>query len=169
MAFIILQSVISLFVTFLIVAALNSYIFLLLAILIYFTSLFFLRNSKLRFRILFSLFAIAVLVGIYLLSNEDITINLGFTGIATLLSTALAALVAFLGLLEFSKSRLDGLKLFRLSILISLFLTQFFLFYRLQFLALIGLVINILMLLTIEFVISTRETTDANAAEAVKR
>lgn len=158
MAIIILQSVISLVLTFLLIAALNRYVFFLLAVLVYFFSLYFLRNVRLRVKGFFSFGAVIILCGIYVASTENITIQLGFIGFATLLSTTLAALVAFIGILEFSKSHLDALKLFRLSILISLFLTQFFLFYRLQFLALIGLVVNVLMLLTIEYVISSKET-----------
>ncbi len=154
--FIVIQTVISLLITFLIVAALNHFIFLLLGALISLFPLYLIRASMMRIKVLYVLGVVALLYAVYSITTQDVTISLSFIGWGTVLSTAFAAVVAFMGLLDFGKSRLQALRFFRLSVLISIFLTQFFLFYSLQFLALIGLGFNILMLLTIEYVISNK-------------
>jgi hypothetical protein len=156
-------------ITFLLVAALNRYVYVLISLLLCVISFYFLRKSTLPTRFLYTFAAGILLLAVYFLSGFNMNISLSFTGFGTLFSTSFAAIIAFLGLLEFSRSQLHGLKLFRMSILVSIFLTQFFLFYRLQFLALIGLILNILMLLTIEYVISKKESITEASEVNVKR
>ncbi len=163
--FIIIQSVVSLLITFFIIAALNKYMFLLFGVIIAFISYYLLRQANKIAGIIVAGGIIGILYAMFFITSGNLMINLSFIGFGTLFSTALAALVAFIGLLEISSSRLKALRYFRISILISIFLTQFFLFYMLQFLALVGLVINILMLLAIEFVIVKKET-DEGLGEA---
>ena len=156
--FIVIQSILSLLISFFFIAALNRYIYLLTAILLAFSSLYLLRNTRLIARFIYTLSMCGILFLIYHLTTREMTFSLSFSGWGTLLSTGLAAIVAFVGLLDYNKSSIQALRYFRLSILISLFLTQFFLFYLFQFLALMGLVVNVLMLLTIEFVIAKKES-----------
>lgn len=156
--FIVIQSILSLLITFFFIAALNRYMYLLAAMILAFSSLYLLRNTKIIARLIYLISISCILFLIYQLTTRELTLTLSFSGWGTLLATGLAAIVAFVGLLEYNKSPLQALRYFRLSILISLFLTQFFLFYLFQFLALMGLVVNILMLLTIEFVIAKKES-----------
>jgi hypothetical protein len=167
--FIVVQSVLSLLITFLIIAALNRSVFMISAGLLYLVSLLLLKKASLMTKIIYSISAAFLLFSVYFLTTGELTIELSFIGWGTVLSSAFAAFVAFSGILELSKSQLRGLKLFRLSILISIFLTQFFLFYSLQFLALVGLFFNIIMLLTLEFVISKKDAVGSASEVTVKR
>ncbi|MEX2027895.1 MAG: hypothetical protein WD988_00155, partial [Candidatus Curtissbacteria bacterium] len=68
-------------------------------------------------------------------------------------SAVVAAAIGIYGLIKILKSRLLGFRIFRDSVLISIFLTQFFDFYSNQFGALVSLGINIVVLLLIEYAI----------------
>lgn len=77
-----------------------------------------------------------------------------FTEIGDFLSSLLAGIFVFIGIIKlFRSQRLAAYKFFRISVLISLFLTQFFLFYDVQFQALYTLTINIFILMTLNFFI----------------
>lgn len=156
--FIVIQAILSLLITFFIIAAVNSTLFLVAAGMLSVLTIYLQRKSDFLVRFLTVIAIGVVLYIIHYMTLDDVYVNLSFIGWGTLISTALGAMIAFIGLMELGKSRLQALKLFRISILVSIFLTQFFLFYSLQFYALIGLAINILMLLTIEFVIAKKLT-----------
>lgn len=156
--FIITQAILSLLITFIIIAVVNTSLFLTSGILLALLTVYLQRNAQKIARVVTAIGLIIILYGIYQLTLHDVTLTLSFIGWGTLFSTAVSALVAFIGLMEIGKSRLQALRFFRLSILISIFLTQFFLFYSMQFYALIGLLCNILMLLTVEFVIAKKIT-----------
>ncbi len=51
------------------------------------------------------------------------------------------------------RGRLDGYMMYRRAVLVSIFLTQFFVFYREQFMALFGLGMNIVTLIVLEYMI----------------
>ena len=70
-----------------------------------------------------------------------------------MLSSLASALLLFWGAFKLRKSRLSAFRLFEQSILVSIFFTQVFIFYREEFGALIGLGVDILMLMAIRFMI----------------
>lgn len=87
---------------------------------------------------------------------EDIRNNvsdISFIGIAQYFSTLLSGFFIFAGIYLLKKSRLRAYEMFRRSLLVSIFLTQVFIFFREQFSGMTGLVMNILILMAIEFMI----------------
>jgi len=84
-------------------------------------------------------------------------INLSFIDIAEFFSSLLSGVFTCIGIIHLRKSRLKAFEMFKWSTLISIFLTQVFLFYKEQFTALIGLAINILILIAIRFMIKREE------------
>ncbi|RPJ85902.1 MAG: hypothetical protein EHM18_08975 [Acidobacteria bacterium] len=73
---------------------------------------------------------------------EDLT----FVDYAQLLSSVLSGVFVLIGVLRIRRSRTAAFLMFEQSILVSIFLTEVFSFYEQQFLALIGLGLNILLL-----------------------
>ena len=65
----------------------------------------------------------------------------------------ISELLALLGIIIVRKNRLSGYKIFKKSTLVSIFLTQFFAFYTFQLYALKNLAVNLLILLTLDFLI----------------
>jgi hypothetical protein len=72
---------------------------------------------------------------------------------AQLLSSLISAIFVLWGLLNFMKSRLSAYRMFERSILVSIFLTQVFVFYNEQFSGLIGLCIYLLVYVALRFMI----------------
>lgn len=86
------------------------------------------------------------------------TINhLSFTEVAEILSVSVSGILTFLGIWFLPKSRLKAYRMFERSILVSIFITQVFIFYREQFGALVGLIVNLFILFGLQFMIR-RET-----------
>jgi hypothetical protein len=77
---------------------------------------------------------------------------------AQLFSSFLSGVFVALGVFWIRRSRLRAFRMFQRSILVSIFLTQVFLFYRDEFSALIGLAFHLLVFLALRFMI-TREMT----------
>ena len=65
----------------------------------------------------------------------------------------MAFVLVIVGMLTLPRSRLRAYALFRLAILVAIFLTQVFSFYRQQFVALLGLVIDIIILVALRYLI----------------
>ncbi len=86
--------------------------------------------------------------------------NISFVGGAEILSSLASGIFVFIGIYYIRKSKLMAYQMFERSILISIFLTQVFIFYQKEFAALVGLSINILLLLVIKFMIE-REKSEA--------
>ena len=63
------------------------------------------------------------------------------------------ATALLLGVLAIRRSRLRGLRMFQRSILVSIFLTQVFMFYQAQWAALVVLTFNLLVLIALEYMI----------------
>lgn len=76
--------------------------------------------------------------------------DLSFAETGDLIFSTISGLFIIAGVVVIRKSRLRAYQLFRTAILISLFLTQFFIFYDIQFEALIGFTINILLFVTLQ-------------------
>ena len=77
--------------------------------------------------------------------------KLSFIESAELLSTFISGIFTSLGMWLLPKSRVRAYRMFERSILISIFITQVFIFYKEQFGALVGLVFNIFILLGLQF------------------
>jgi len=119
-------------------------------------------------QVAFNLFYVFVLVALKML-NWDV-LNVGiigslagelekitFSDYAYLTSSLLAAGLALWGLTLFMKSRLSAFKIFERSIMVSIFLTQVFVFFQAQFWGLAGLIIYLLVYVALRFMID-RET-----------
>lgn len=79
--------------------------------------------------------------------------NITFIGIARYFSTLASGFFIFAGIYLLKKSRLRAFEMFRRALLVSIFLTQVFIFFREQFSGMTGLVLNILILMALEFMI----------------
>jgi hypothetical protein len=79
--------------------------------------------------------------------------RLGFVGWAEIASSLLNGFFVLCGVVQIRRSRLFAFRMFARSILVSIFLTQVFAFYKEQFSALLGLAFNILILIVLRFMI----------------
>jgi len=86
--------------------------------------------------------------------------SVSITEIGVLISSTLAAVMVIVGMIIFPSSKLHAFKLFKIAILLSLLVTQFFTFYQEQFRALIGLGINIILLTIIDYTIAKESSGD---------
>lgn len=80
------------------------------------------------------------------------------------LSAVVAAMFALAGTFRLASSRLAAFEYFRRATLVNLFLTEFFLFTRIQFAALPGFVFNLALLLLITYAIHQEQRTGRPAA-----
>ena len=79
--------------------------------------------------------------------------SINFFDLAGLFSASLAAALVAAAAIRMAASRLQSYELFKGAVLVQIFLVQVFLFYRVQFLALLGLAGNILVLLVLQYMI----------------
>lgn len=128
-------------------------------------------------QVLFNLFYVFVLVVLKMLNwnvlNVGIIARLAgelqmitFYDYAYLISSLLAAGLALWGLLLFIKSRLSAFKMFERSVMVSLFLTQIFIFFQAQFWGLAGLIIYLLVYVALRFMIDRETRTVGEYAES---
>lgn len=82
---------------------------------------------------------------------------LTFDETGRLVSSLLSALLVLVGFGSLRRSKVMAYRLFKASVLLTLFLTQFFVFYQDQFYALIGLSFNIILLIVIDYVLDKEE------------
>ncbi len=121
------------------------------------------RNSNFLVGLLFTLEIIILASGvIYTIYSNIDDINSLFSGLASygqdvLLAQIISSVVAggyvLYGLSQLNSSRLAAFEQFRRATLINIYLTQFFVFIRIQFGALPGFALNLLLLLLITFVL----------------
>jgi hypothetical protein len=78
--------------------------------------------------------------------------DLSFVDAAQLLSSVAAGAFILAGVLYIRTARLKAFQMFERSVLVSIFVTQVFSFYKEQFAALLGLAVNILILMAIRFI-----------------
>jgi hypothetical protein len=88
---------------------------------------------------------------------EQLLDGLDFADWAQIASAALSALFVLLGVHALRASRARALRMFQRSILVSIFLTQLFMFYRDQWSALTVLAFNLVVLAALNFVIDHAE------------
>jgi hypothetical protein len=74
--------------------------------------------------------------------------------IGQLATSAIAGVFAVLGAIRLLSSRLQAFELFRRAVLINLLLTEFFIFSRIQFRAMPGFLVNLLLLLALRYAIN---------------
>jgi hypothetical protein len=79
--------------------------------------------------------------------------TLSFFDLAGLLSATLAAALVFAAAIRIRSNRLQSYLLFKDAVLVQIFLVQVFLFYRAQFLAILGLAGNICVLFVLYYMI----------------
>jgi hypothetical protein len=89
---------------------------------------------------------------------------LTFVEVAQLLSSLLSAVFVLVGVLRIRQSRVYAFQMFEQSLLVSIFLTQVFAFYVQQFTALIGLVLNIVLLVLTRFALRQELTAVGSVA-----
>jgi hypothetical protein len=79
--------------------------------------------------------------------------HISFVEVAEISSVFLSGVFIFMGTWLLPKSRLKAYRMFERSILISIFITQVFIFYKEQFGALIGLTFNLIILVGLKYMI----------------
>lgn len=110
----------------------------------------------------FEIFILGIVfgVGLFFASDKLPTIEarvLSFTEVGEMVSTTIGVILVSLGIFKLKTDRLAAFQYFKYSVLVSIFLTNFFVFYKIQFAALIGLAINILTLAVLEYMISREQ------------
>jgi len=109
-------------------------------------------------------FLILISTGIYSLArgfyffSSDQDLNFWINGY--ILSAALSGLLIVIGFVTLRHSLLQGYLWFKRGVLVSIFLTQFFLFYKDQFSAIIGLGISVFFFLVIDYFIDLEKQAD---------
>jgi len=88
--------------------------------------------------------------------------DLSFVDYAQLFSSLLSGVFVLIGVLRIRRSRTAAFQMFEQSLLVSIFLTEVFSFYEQQFLALIGLALNILLLIITRYALR-QEAASASA------
>ena len=83
--------------------------------------------------------------------------ELTFVDWAQLISSMVSALFVLWGIAFIRKSRLVAFRMFERSILVSIFVTQVFVFYEEQFGAIVGLIADLLILMALRFMIEHEE------------
>lgn len=155
---ILVGALMSLISSFFFIAQLNKYLFGVLVILFISLSFYYTRSYRNALKALVYTCLLSIFVSVLIFSAVDKSLTiLSFDEWGRVLFSGISSFFAVKGLYQVNLSRLKAYQSFKLSLLISIFLTQFFVFYQLQFFALIGFGINILMLLTVQYMI-TKET-----------
>jgi hypothetical protein len=92
--------------------------------------------------------------------------HLTFVDGAQLISSLVSAVFVLFGVLQLRRSRVTAFENFERSILVSIFVTQFFNFYKEQFYGLVGLGLDILLLLAVRFVIEQEQVREVRRRTA---
>ncbi len=87
--------------------------------------------------------------------------TLSFLDLAGLASATLAAAFVIAGIMKMRSSRLEAFHLFKIAVLIQIFLVQVFLFYKAQFLAVLGLAGDICILTVLYYMIRQEKAAQA--------
>ncbi len=87
--------------------------------------------------------------------------GLGVTDILALASSLFSAVYVLIGVLRLRSNRLAAYTAFKTSVLITLFITQVFAFFREEFGALLGFMVNLLVLLALDYMIVQEKAQDS--------
>ncbi|OGL30875.1 hypothetical protein A3F37_00340 [Candidatus Saccharibacteria bacterium RIFCSPHIGHO2_12_FULL_41_12] len=136
------------------------------------------RNSGYLIRSVFALQIILIaILNVYSLYNNLNDISSLLTSeitydkvliIAQIFTSLVSMIIVIIGIFKLGSSRLEAFKLFKLAILITLFLTEFFLFLRLEFSALPNFGFNLLLLGMISYVIDKEEQLEVEDTSDIK-
>ena len=96
--------------------------------------------------------AVSILISWGLLNNLK-PVPLSVADYAQFVFPGVVGVLVIIGMLTLPHSRLRAYSLFRLAILVSIFLTQVFSFYQQQFVALLGLVMDIMILVALRYLV----------------
>jgi hypothetical protein len=108
--------------------------------------------------------AVSILISWAVLANLKV-MPLSIVDIAQFVFPGISGVIIVIGVTVLPRSRLHAYLMFRLAILVSIFLTQVLSFYQQQFLALLGLALNILILAALRYMIAhEREKNGVGAA-----
>lgn len=94
--------------------------------------------------------------------------DLSFVDYAEIGSTLISTTFVVWGVMLIKRSRLAAFRMFERSVLITIFLTQVFIFYKEQFHALAGLAFNILVLVTVRFMINREKIVQTHVTTATQ-
>lgn len=125
----------------------------------------YLRLAKSRIILNIIVIALIVQAGLTIFTTISIFIErpvLSFDEWGKIIFAMLSVIFVFTGAISFTRSRLAAFHYFKLAVLTSIFLTQFFVFYQAQLYALLNLAINILVLLIIDFAIFEEQDKNQN-------
>jgi hypothetical protein len=95
--------------------------------------------------------------------------KLSFAGWAEIGSSLLSGVLILIGIAEIRRSRLTAYRYFERATLVSIFLSQVFMFYREQLSGLVGLAFQLAVLIALRFMIHREEARRAAGALAVSR
>ncbi len=91
--------------------------------------------------------------------------SLQFDDLGEFVSAVISTLIVLVGIPVMFRSRIAGYRLFKLSVLISIFITRFFDFYKNQFSALLILAFNVVILLVLQYNISEEQIRHSHETE----
>lgn len=115
------------------------------------------RSKALRYKVLYAGIFFVAVVSLWTSLSLKFPV-LSIIGWGELASSALAGAFVVAGIWLIKSSRVEAYRMFKRAVLVSIFLTQFFSFYQQQFAALLGLAGNILILITLRYVIAEEES-----------
>ena len=120
-----------------------------------------LRSRRTRISYLQMPLAVAM-VAVAILMTWAVVVNLrgaelSFVDWGQLISPSISGVLVVMGILLIGRSRLEAYLMFQRAVLISILLTQVFAFYENQFVAVAGLLIDVVILLTLRYMISQEQ------------
>ena len=118
------------------------------------------RPILIGFFLLLALIQIAIVLLVALaeiLASDVDTLQLGYTGIATLCSVAVSGVLTLIGIFQLRRSRLAAYRWFVRSILVSIFVTQVFTFLESELSALWGFAFDILLYTALKIMIEREQ------------
>ena len=90
--------------------------------------------------------------------------GLNLTEVVSLLASGASGMLVVLGVLRMRRARLEAYMLFRRAMLVSIFLVQVFAFYQHQMSAFFGLVWNVTILVTLDYMIEEEKAMDGDGS-----
>ncbi len=127
------------------------------------------RPSLIGIFLIFAFVQIAMVSLVAVLSlfeSTAATLELDFTGTATLCSSAVSGVLTFIGIFQLRRSRLAAYHWFVRSVLVSIFVTQIFTFLESELAALWGFAIDILLYTALKIMIEQEQRLAAETASA---
>ena len=127
------------------------------------------RPALIGLFLVFAFIQVAVALIIALLSFIDsaaATLQLGFTDVATLSSSAVSGVLTLIGIFHLRRSRLVAYHWFVRSVLVSIFVTQIFTFLESEFTALWGFALDILLYTALKIMIEQEQRLAAETVSA---